>query len=339
MKAAVFYAKDDIRIEDHPIPQIGSGEILISVKGVGLCGSDIDKILCEAVPPGTVLGHEVVGTIAELGDGVDGYAIGDRVVVAHHVSCGKCHYCLRGSDSKCDLFRSTNLHPGGFAEFLRVPAPNVHSALFAVPDDIPNEEIVFMEPLACCVRAVDRSQLLDGDVILIVGAGSIGLLFTQLLKLHNTTVLMSDLLQNRLDIAVTYGADKKINPTKDNLEKVVQECTEGRGVDLVMITVASQGILDQAISVVRDGGLINFFAGKRGGLELTLDINEIYEREIAIISTYSSSPATLRKAFDAIVQGKIRTEGLITHRLPLSGILEGVNMMVNNEALKVFIAI
>ncbi len=222
---------------------------------------------------------------------------------------------------------------------MRVPAPNVNLATFQIPDDVPYEEIVFTEPLACCIRAVERSRLHDGDVILIVGMGSIGLLFTQLFKLHNTMVLASDLLPDRLELAQGYGADILINPIQDPIEEIVLETTEGRGLDLVLTTVASQSVLDQAISLVRDGGLINLFAGKRGGLELRMDINELYEREIAIIPTYSSSPAELQKSFDYIVEGKINTKGLISHRLPLSDILRGVQMMVSNEALKVFIEV
>jgi L-iditol 2-dehydrogenase len=336
MKAAVFYNKDDVHIEELPSPEIGAGELLVQTVGVGLCGSDIDKITAEAVPPGTVLGHEVVGKIADMGEGVEGFKTGERVVVAHHVSCQACHYCDRGSHSKCALFKSTNLDPGGFAEFIRVPAPNVESATFHIPDNVTDEQVVFMEPLACCVRAVERSWLHSGDVVLIVGAGAIGLLFVQLAKLKGAKVLTTDLLVDRLEMARTYGADIVANPLEDPIEDIVRETSVGRGADAIISTVASQPVLDQAIQIIRDGGMINFFAGHRGGLEVTLDINELYEREVGIITSYSSSPQALREAFRLIAEGELRVDGLISHRLPLSEVLEGVRMMVRNEARKVY---
>jgi L-iditol 2-dehydrogenase len=339
MKAAVFYSKDDVHLEELPVPHIGHGELLVKVVGVGLCGSDIDKILYEAVPPGTVLGHEVVGIIAEVGEGVESFQAGERVAVAHHASCGACHYCDRGSDSKCALFRRTNLYPGGFAEYVRVPPPNVRLATFSIPNGMTFEQAVFMEPLGCCVRAVARSQLRPGDTVLITGMGSIGLLFTQLVKLQQATVVACDLLADRLALAQEYGADVVANPATDPIEEIVQKATTGRGVDLILSTVASQPVLDQALSLVRDGGTIHFFAGKRGGLSLTLDLNELYEREISLMTTYSSSPRSLREAFRLIVEEEVRTAECISHRLPLSDVLQGVRMMVEHQARKVYIEV
>jgi L-iditol 2-dehydrogenase len=336
MKAAVFYNKDDVHIEELPRPEIGAGELLVQTAGIGLCGSDIDKITTEAVPSGIVLGHEVVGRVAEIGKGVEDFTLGERVVVAHHVSCQACHYCERGSHSKCALFKSTNLDPGGFAEFIRVPAPNVEAATFSIPDRITDEQAVFTEPLACCVRAVERSPLCPGDVVLVVGAGAIGLLFVQLAKLEGAKVLATDLLADRLDLARAYGAEWVAHPIQDPVEDIVEEASEGRGADIIISTVATQPVLDQAIQLVRDGGMINFFAGHRGGLEVTLDINELYEREVGIITSYSSSPQSLQKAFRLIVDGELRVAELISHRLPLSALLEGVRMMVRNEAMKVY---
>jgi L-iditol 2-dehydrogenase len=337
MKAAVFFSSNDVHLEDLPEPRIGHGELLVRVAGVGLCGSDIDKILREAVAPGTVLGHEIVGKVAEVGKGVEGFQVGERVVVAHHVSCQACHYCERGSDSSCSLFRTTNLHPGGFAELVRVPEPNVKLAAFSLPDDVSYEQAVFTEPLACCFRAIERSRLRAEDTILIVGAGSIGLLLTQLAKLHEANVLVSDLLPDRLEMAHSFGADITLQPDADSFEERVRGATSGRGVDTVFSTVASQPVLDQALAVVRDGGTVHFFAGKRGGLEVTVDLNELYEREIGLITTYSSSPRALREAFRLIVEGRVRTEGLISHRMPLSEVLRGVQMMARQEARKVFL--
>lgn len=339
MKAAVFYSKEDVHLEELPRPQIGHGEILLRVVGVGLCGSDVDKILYETVPPGTVLGHEVVGMVAEVGDGVESFQVRERVAVAHHASCGACHYCDRGSYSKCPLFLATNIYPGGFAEYVRVPPPNVRTTTFSIPDDVSFEQAVFTEPLGCCVRAMKRSRLRPGDTILIVGMGSIGLLFVQLAKLQRVKVVASDLLVDRLALAQEYGADVVANPAADSVGEIVREATAGRGVDVVLSTVASQAILAQAVSLVRDGGVIHFFAGKKKGLPVTFDLNELFEREISLVTTYSPSPRSLREAFRLIVEGEVRTAELISHRLPLSDVLQGVRMMAEHKARKVYIEV
>lgn len=333
---AVFYGKEDIRIEELPTPEIGAGELLVKVRGVGLCGTDVEKIVHEAVAPGTVLGHEVVGIVMEVGEGVTVFQVGQRVVIAHHVSCGNCHYCDRGSDSKCSLFLSTNIYPGGFAEYIRVPAPNVQLGTFAIPDSTSFEQAVFTEPLACCIRAIERSRLLSHDTILIVGAGSIGLLFIQLAKLKEVQVIVADLLPERLRLAKELGADLILNPPQVPVAEYVREATEGRGVDLVLSTVASQAVLDQGMSLVRDGGTIHLFAGRRGGLPVRLDLNQLHEREITLATTYSPSPRHLREAFALIVEGKVHTEQLISHRLSLSKLLEGVTLMIEHKALKVY---
>jgi L-iditol 2-dehydrogenase len=339
MKAAVFHSKEDVHLEELPKPQIGHGEILLQVAGVGLCGTDVDKILCEAVPPGTVLGHEVVGTVAEVGEGVEHFQVGERVAVAHHASCGACHYCDRGSHSKCPLFLATNIYPGGFAEHVRVPPPNVRLTTFSIPDSVTFEQAVFTEPLGCCVRAVERSRLRPGDTALIVGMGSIGLMFVQLAKLQRTKVVVSDLLKDRLALAREYGADLVTNPVAGPGKEMVREATAGRGVDMVLFTVASQPILDQALSLVRAGGVIHVFAGRKKGLPVTFDLNELFEREISLITTYSPSPRTLREAFRLIVEGEVRTAELISHRLPLSDVLQGVRMMAEHRARKVYIEV
>jgi len=183
---------------------------------------------------------------------------------------------------------------------------------------------------------MERSRLRPGDTILIVGMGSIGLLFVQLAKLQRARVIASDLLADRLALAQEYGADVVANPVADSIEEMVQEATAGRGVDLVLSTVASQLVLDQALSLVRDGGTIHFFAGERGGLTVNLNLNEFYEREISLVTTYSPSPQTLREALRLIVEGDVRTTELISHRLPLSDVLLGARMMVEQKARKVY---
>jgi L-iditol 2-dehydrogenase len=181
MKAAVC-TSGVIQLREWPDPEPGPGELLLRVRGCGLCGSDILKVTAAAPDP-SVLGHEVVGDVIEVGAGVHRFATGDRLVVAHHVPCFACHYCRRGSHSMCRHFKRINLDPGGFAELVRVPAPNVEHAAFRLPAAMADETASFTEPLACCLRAVKRARIAPGDTALVVGLGSIGCLLVQLLTL------------------------------------------------------------------------------------------------------------------------------------------------------------
>ncbi|HET7341223.1 MAG TPA: alcohol dehydrogenase catalytic domain-containing protein, partial [Methylomirabilota bacterium] len=192
MRAAIFHGGGRLAAGDWPQPTAGRGELLLRVRGCGLCGSDIAKIVAPDTRAPAVLGHEVVGDVIEAGDGVAGFAVGDRVVAAHHVPCGRCHYCRRGSESMCRAFKASNLDPGGFAEYVRVPAANVRHATFRVPEHLGDEEASFVEPLACCLRAVERARVEPGDTAVVVGLGSIGCLFTQLLARAGAAVVGCD---------------------------------------------------------------------------------------------------------------------------------------------------
>jgi L-iditol 2-dehydrogenase len=171
----VFEGAGRLTAADVPRPAPGPGELLLRLRGCGLCGSDIAKLGDPRARVPAVLGHEVVGDVVEAGDGVRGFGAGARVVAAPHVPCGECHYCRRGSESMCRAFKESNLDPGGFAEFVRVPAANVRAATFLVPDHLTDEEASFVEPLACCLRAVERARVQPGDTAVVVGLGSIGL--------------------------------------------------------------------------------------------------------------------------------------------------------------------
>jgi len=184
MTAAVYVGNGRVEARSLPVPAIGSGELLVALRSCGLCGSDIYKIVHGTVAAPAVLGHEVVGTVVAVGPGVQRFAPGSRVVVAHHVPCGACHYCRHGNVSMCRAFREGNLDPGGFAAFIRVPARHVAEVTLPVPDSLADAEAAFTEPLASCLRAVKRSPLEAGEAAVVVGLGSIGLLFIQLLRLR-----------------------------------------------------------------------------------------------------------------------------------------------------------
>jgi L-iditol 2-dehydrogenase len=334
VKAAVLREAGRLGPESWPRPVIGAGELLLRLRGCGLCGSDIAKIGADATKVPVVLGHELVGDVVEAGAGVTGFAVGDRVVAAHHVPCGVCHFCRRGSESMCATFKTSNLDPGGFAEYVRVPAANVHHATFKIPRHVSDEAASFVEPLACCLRAVRRARVVTGDTAAVIGLGSIGCLFVQLLRRAGARVIGVDLLAERLALATQLGADAAGTP--DSGAPLVRELSDGRGADHVVVTGGGTAVLPWAAAVARDGGGIHYFAGGAGDV-LPMPLDVLYKRELTLTATYSSSPADLAAAFSLVVEGEVSTAPLISHRLPLDRVDEGVALMRRQTALKVFV--
>jgi L-iditol 2-dehydrogenase len=333
MRAAVHAAPGVLRVEERPVPRIGPGELLVRVRGCGLCGSDLAKLHAPQRPP-AVLGHEVVGDVAAAGEGVTAVRPGDRVVVAHHVPCLACHYCRRGSVSMCRSFKASNLDPGGFAEYVRVPPENARHATFRVPPEVPDATAAFTEPLACCLRAVRRSGVGPGDVVLVVGLGAIGTLLAQLARRAGAQVVGTDLLPARRELARGLAATAVAGP--DELAAVLASLTDGRGADCVLLTAGAPPLVRQALGWARDGGQVHLFVGEGEG---PLPIGELYHRELTLAATYSSSPADLAEAFELIVRGAVRVDELLSHRLPLERIAEAAALMERREALKVYLEV
>ncbi|MEO8970104.1 MAG: alcohol dehydrogenase catalytic domain-containing protein [Ktedonobacteraceae bacterium] len=341
MNAIIYYSYDDIRLEKSPIPTITSQELLVKVHGCGLCGSDILKIVQQTPPPVT-LGHELTGTIVEQGHSVTAFEVGQRVVVAHHVPCGNCHYCHHGNYSMCAAFKSSNIDPCGFADYIRVPAEHVRHTTLSLPDSLSAEAGSFTEPLACCVRAVKRTPLLDGDSVIVIGLGSIGLLMVQAIKAfgmdtgQHIRVYGVDLFPERLQLACDLGAEAAWLASDDGqrLRALLTSNTEGRGADAAIITVAGTRPFMQAVAAVRKGGTINIFAAHSGAVPINLET--LYQQELTITSTYSSSPDELRTALDWLSSGRVRVTHLISHRLPLERFAEGVELTRKHAALKVY---
>ena len=333
MRAAVFRGAGRLTAEEWPRPVIGDGELLLRLRGCGLCGSDIAKIVAPATAGPAVLGHELVGDVIEAGPGVARFAVGDRVVAAHHVPCGGCHYCRRGSPSMCRTFKASQLDPGGFAEYVRVPAPNVTHATFTVPRHVSDEAASFVEPLACCLRAVRRAAVQPGDTAVVVGLGSIGHLFVSLVRHAGASVVPVDDATGRIEFAGRRGVPA-LDP--DRAPAMVSKLSDGRGADVVLVTGGGTRVLEWAVRVVRDGGGIHYFAGGQGEA-LPVSLETVYHRELTLTATYSSSPADLVEAFRLITTGAIDVEGLYTHRLSLDRLGEGVELMRAQGAVKVYV--
>jgi len=259
MKVAKYYARDDIRLEDMPVPQIGPGEILVRVEACGLCGSDLMEWYTAEKAP-AVLGHEPAGVVAQVGAGVTAFAPGDRVFVHHHVPCFTCHYCLRGYYTLCDTFKATQLDPGGFAEYIRVPALNVERDVLKLPPDMSFAEATLIEPVATCIRGIERANVQVGDTVVVIGAGVAGIIHLQLARILGAAkVLVTDFAPFRLEMARRMGADLVLDAQADILP-VLKASNEGRGADVVIVTAGSIGAMEQGMALAGGGATVLLFA-------------------------------------------------------------------------------
>lgn len=337
MKTAFCYRSDKFEIKNIPKPQINEDEILVKVMACGICGSDIKKIFDDKVKKPIVLGHEVAGDVVEIGSNVKDFKIGNRVVVTHHVPCCNCQYCKHENYSMCRQFKSTNIYPGGFSQFIRVPKENVSVGTLKIDKRVSYEEASFSEPLACCLYSLGKINLFQKDFVVIIGLGTIGLLFYQLIKINKAIPMGIDIDENRVDFAKKFGFDFALNPNKENVTEEILNITKGIGADLVILTAVNEKILNQSLSYIRDGGKIIIFAGAIKKEIAKININELYRREISIIGSYSSSPKHLSQALKLISSKVIDVKNLITYRFPLKEIGKAVELIINRKAYKVTI--
>jgi len=340
MKVARYYAVHDVRLEDVPVPSIGPGELLVKVAACGVCGSDVMDWYTQKKAP-AVLGHEPAGVVAQVGPGVAGFRPGDRVFMHHHVPCFVCHYCQRGLYSNCQTFRDTHLDPGGFAEYVRVPALNVQRDVLKIPDDMSYDVATFIEPVGTIIRGVERARLRHGDSVAIVGSGLTGLLFTQVARLWGAARIAAlDLQDWRLDYARRAGADVVANPARDDAVAVVRDMTDGRGADVVFACAASIPAMEQAMRLAARGGTVLIFAPPPPEARLAVSPHDILFYELTITGTYSTAPGETRLALQLLRDGRVTVDELITHRLGLDGVKRGLDLTRQaTESLKVIITI
>ncbi|MBI2902636.1 MAG: alcohol dehydrogenase catalytic domain-containing protein [Candidatus Methylomirabilis oxyfera] len=325
-----------VELVDVTTPSIGCGELLLEMRACGLCGTDLAKIFGAKRPEGPVpLGHELVGVVRAVGGGVTRFVEGDRLAVAHHVPCGRCRYCLHGSEPMCPQFKMTNIDPGGFAELVRIPALQVEQAAFPLPAALPDEVGVFMEPLACALRAVKRSDVQAGDRIAVVGAGCMGLLVAQAVALRGARPICLDLREERLELARSLGIEYTLNVDRSDPISSLLELTQGQGIDGAILTVVSGPILEVVLGALRAGGRINLFADPVGPKHLPIDLGAFWRQELSLITTYSTTPAELGEAIGLLASGVVRVLPLVSHRLDLSRFEEGARLQRDGRATKV----
>lgn len=334
MKALIYEGPQRVSLREVPIPKIGPGEALVQVEACGLCGTDLVKIYNGNSKPPVPLGHEVAGQIEKLGSSVKQFKVGDRVVVAHHVPCFECHYCVRGHPSMCREFKRSNLDPGGFAQFVRVSEQHLKHTTFKIPAKIDFATASQVEPLACCLRNARRLGLAKGDTAVIVGLGSIGLMTAQVLVRLGVTAIGVDIDAQRVSTAHKSGIEHAYTGKEGRTEELIQSMTEYRGADALVFTAGSPQLVSERLSWLRDGGTLNIFASFYPDSKAWFDLNEIYHREIRIMSSYSPAIEDLQEALGLIVRKEIDMHPHSHHAFPMDQFNEVVRQVRGREILK-----
>ena len=331
MKAQVFRGVNRLSYEDVPVPELAADEVLVKVKVVGLCQSDIKKILYPLYAPPRIFGHETAGVISKVGADVQDWQVGQRVVVMHHIPCMHCKYCLHENFSMCDVYKNVTTTAGftpsggGFAEYVKVPGHIVRNGgLIPIPDGVTDEQASFVEPTNCCLKAVKKANIQAGDTVLITGAGPIGLMFIMLVQHFGARAISTDLIPSRVEKALAVGAEVVFNVCDFDLIAKIQALTGGMGVDTAILAVPSDKAFFQALDCTRKGGKILFFAEFPDELEIPINPNVLYRREIDLMGSYSSSFKVQALSADLVFDRKIDVDALISDRYHLKDLDKAV---------------
>ena len=270
MRAAVYRGINDVRVETIAVPEIGDGEVLVKIHTCGICGTDLKKIHSGSHDAPRVFGHEMAGTIAQIGAGVEGFAVGDRVMAYHHIPCGECYYCRKQTFAQCEVYKKVGCTAGfapaggGFAEYIRVMDWIVRRGLVKIPDDVPFEQAAFLEPVNTCYKAIKLLDLQADETVLVIGQGPIGILLAALARRTGATVLTSDLYSERHAVAAKFGLDRPIDARND-VVAAAKAATDGRGADVALLAVGSDALIKVAMEAIRPGGRVMLFASTQHG--------------------------------------------------------------------------
>lgn len=344
MRVARFYAPGDIRLEDIAEPMVAAGEVKIRVRNCSTCGTDV-KISRSGHPnmtPPQVMGHEIAGEITAIGDGVNGWSVGDRVQVIAAIPDGTCQECLAGHFSVCENQLSMGYQfPGGFAEYMIVPREVLRAdGLNRIPDGLGFAEASLAEPLACVLNGQELARVGEGDTVVVVGSGPIGCLHVRLARARGAAkIILIDLNAERLKIAADLvHPDVAIASDSQDPVQAVLDATGGRGADVVITAAASSTAQEQGLRMLARRGRLSLFGGlPKDNPTITIDSNLVHYRELMIVGVNGSSPAHNRQALDVIASGRVPVTDLITHRLPLGDILDAIEIVARGEGIKVTI--
>lgn len=334
MKVGMYYNNRDVRVEEMPVPEIGSEDILLRVKASGICGSDLMEFHRIKKAP-LVLGHEIAGEIAQIGRAVKDYGVGEKVFVTHHVPCDNCRECLRGFKTQCSKFKKVNnFYPGGFSEYVRVGGRSLKTGVIRL-EDLSYEQGSFIEPLGTCVEPADS---LRGDSVLVFGSGVAGLLNIQLARAFGAgRIIATDVNEYRLEKAKQFGADYAIN-AKEFTPDLLRELNDGRLADRVIICTGAKSANEMAFQSYDQGGKILFFATPPEKEGIEINWYNHWRNGLTTRVTYGATPSSNLTAHGLIKRGIVNVKDMVTHRLPLDEIATGFRLASEGkDCLKVII--
>jgi L-iditol 2-dehydrogenase len=323
MQAAVYRGVNDVRLESVPVPAIGRGEMLVRVHSCGVCGTDLKKISTGSHSAPRIFGHETSGVVAAIGDSIETYRPGDRVMVFHHIPCRQCFYCQNKTFAQCATYKkvgcTAGFEPsgGGFAEYVRVMDWIVEHGTVRIPDGISFEQACFVEPVNTCMKGIEALRLRRGETVLAIGQGPIGIILSVLAKRAGATLITSDLYSERLRIGSSFGLDLSINASRTNVVDRVRQLTEGRGADAVILAVGGNSLIRAAMDATRPGGRVLLFAQTQHG-ETLIDPAAICVDEKTLVGSYSASVDLQQESVRFVLNREVDLERLISHRFPLS---------------------
>jgi L-iditol 2-dehydrogenase len=322
MQAAVYRGVNDVRLETVPVPKVGPGEMLIRVHSCGVCGTDLKKISTGSHSAPRIFGHETSGMVAAVGEGVQTYRPGDRVMVFHHIPCRQCFYCQNKTFAQCSTYKkvgcTAGFEPsgGGFAEYVRVMDWIVEHGTVRIPDGISYEQACFVEPVNTCMKGIEALRLRQGESVLTIGQGPIGIILSVLARQAGATLITSDLYTERLRIGSSFGLDLTIDASRANVVERVRELTEGRGADAVILAVGGNSLIRTAMDAARPGGRVLLFAQTQHG-EALIDPAAVCVDEKTLVGSYSASVDLQDESVRFVMNRVMDLERLVSHRFPL----------------------
>jgi L-iditol 2-dehydrogenase len=345
MRAGVYRGKGSVVVESVPIPKIGEGEVLFRVAACGICGTDIKKIHHGFVKPPQILGHELAGTVVEVGRGVTKFKPGDRVVSFHHIPCGSCFYCERRLFSQCPGYKKVGLtagfdpNGGGFGQYVRAMPWVVERGMLPLPAETTFEDATFVEPVNTCLKAVRKARVATGEKVLVIGQGPIGMLLMLLAKIEGAEVFTSDPMPGRRAASERFGASKSFDPANANLREEIRAQTEGRGADAVLVAVPNPSLVPEALALTRPGGRVLLFAHNDPVMQLDFPAAAVGIEEKEILGSYSASRDEQEESATLVFKQHLPVRELISHRFPLERIADAIELAARptDNTLKVVI--
>jgi len=345
MQAAVYTGDSTISVEPIPTPAIGPGELLVRVESCGICHTDLKKIEHNLLAPPRIFGHETAGVIAAVGAGVRNYVAGDRVIVFHHIPCLECFYCRHKLYAQCPVYKKVGITAGyepaggGFSQYVRIMDWIVQRGVEKIPQGVSFDRACFAEPVNTCLKGVVQLDPKPEDVVVVLGQGPIGLLFTMLVKRYGATLLATDTMPFRRELSVRLGAAGAFDPREPALLDRIMEMTGGRGADSVIIAASAPGIVEQAVRYSRPGSRILLFAQTSHHERIEVSGADVCVGERVIFGSYSASVDLQQESADLVFSGLLPVEELISHRFALNEIRAGIDLALHPEpkSLKIIV--